>query len=159
MRRWMWALCAVPMALAGCDDRTDDSCAWGGGYDDGSTYGQPGVSFDLSGVHDRLVRAAPADITACFDSDCDRVTLVVDNGQPRCDGAPGGPPDQLTSCSFNRQGDLRITIVRTDGRNYVDGSAHTAAIAVIDHEGERVLSSATQVRFATSSEIIEISPY
>ena len=156
MRRWMWLLCTVPMALGGCSDDDRDGWCDHGGYD-GSGSGQVGVSFDLSGAHDRLEALAPVKIMACFDSDCDTLTLRLDQREPRCEGAPGGPPDQLTGCSFDRAGNLSVSIVRIDNQDYTDGAPHTAAISITDAHDARVLSYAEQVRFSTSG-IVEVTP-
>ena len=157
MRRWMWWLCVAPLALAGCyhddsDDGYDDGGHWGGSY-------QTGLSFDLSGVQDALASIAPVTIKACFDLDCDVLTLAADRQGLRCEGAPGGPPDQLTGCVFSRSGKLRVNIVRVDDVNYGDGRAHTAAIAITDASGQRVLSHAEQVTYSGyESELITITP-
>lgn len=157
MRRGMWWLCLTPLALAGCyRDDSDDGWRHGGWGGDSS---QTGLSFDLSAVQGRLLASAPVTIKACFDDDCDVLELVSDRQGSRCQGPPGGPPDQLTGCVFGRAGDLRVNIVRIDGLDYGDGRAHTAAISITDQRGERVVSHAEQVSYSGhETELITIRP-
>jgi hypothetical protein len=158
MRRGMWWLCLTPLALAGCyHDDSDDR--WGEGDCSGDASYQTGLSFDLSAVQRQLEASAPVTIKACFDVDCDVLDLVVDRQGSRCEGAPGGPPDQLTGCVFSRAGDLRVNILRIDGRDYGDGRPHTAAISITDQRGERLLSHAEQVSYSGhETQLITITP-
>ncbi|MCS6902008.1 MAG: hypothetical protein NZX77_19875 [Polyangiaceae bacterium] len=145
MHRWLFFLGLFPLSLAGCyhDDEMDRS-DWGGRCD-------TGVAFQLSSLQDLLDKHEPTTIRVCFDRSCDQLTLFGRRGQYCCEGAPGGPPDQLTWCDFSEKGDLSIAILRIDDQEYGDNAPHTAAISIRDGKGQLLFSHAEAVRFRPNS--------
>jgi hypothetical protein len=108
-----------------------------------------GVSIDLGNVARRFEGKLPVSVMACFDDDCDEVTLVAAARGLVCDGKEGGPLDQLTSCSLGSDGSLHMDIARVDGATYTDGREHTAAVSVLDQGGELVFQKAAAVSLGT----------
>jgi len=149
MRRLLYLLGLIPLSLVGCyhDESSHDRV--GGGW--GEAACDTGVSFDLSGVQDRLDSHAPVTIRACFDKDCDELTLAGTEGKRTCTGGPGGPPDQLTGCRFYRDGSVTVDILRVDQQDYTDGKMHTVAISFQDSAGERIYSHAEAISFGSGS--------
>jgi hypothetical protein len=106
-----------------------------------------GVSFDLSDLQDQLVSEGAVEIRACFNDSCDELTLRQDRDQQLCEGAPGGPPDQLTWCQFHKNGQVQINILRVDGAYYQDQAPHTVALSIKDRRGGRLQSHVEVLRF------------
>jgi hypothetical protein len=143
----------VSLALIGCGD---DRAGHHGGSDcqgsdnDGSQVAascEIGVSFDLGALDTGIEAALPVRVKACFDRDCDVLTIVEQNGRRSCTGAPGGPLDQLTSCQIGADGKVAIHILRVDDADYADGQPHTAAISLQNQQGLIVDSFAKSVTF------------
>jgi hypothetical protein len=145
MHRWLYLLGLLPLSLAGCHhEEHAEHLDHGRGCD-------VGVSFDLSAIQGHLDKQAPATVRVCFDKSCDELTLKSDREQRWCEGAPGGPPDQLTWCNFRKDGSVRIEILRVDGQDYSDGAPHTAAITARNEDGARIYAHAEVVRFNARS--------
>lgn len=147
------------LALAGCyhDESSEYEGPRGGSCRGHGRGCEVGVSFVLTDLQDRLDRYSPVSIRACFDQSCDELTLIVSEDGRRCEGAPGGPPDQLTGCNFHKDGTVSVDILRVDDQNYFDGLPHTAAISLRDSSGERLFSQAETVSFeAVTCELTEI---
>ena len=145
MRRWLYLLAILPLSLAGCyrehDMEKDDS----GGCSRGC---EAGVSFELEAIQSTLDEMTPVTLRVCFDQSCDELTLSSSQDQRWCDGAPGGPPDQLTWCDFSPRGAVSVDILRVDGASYHDNQPHTAAISIKDARGQLLHSHAEVVRFS-----------
>lgn len=145
MHRWLFFLGLFPLTLAGCyhDDEMHRS-GTGGRCD-------TGVAFQLSSLQDLLDKHEPTTIRVCFDQSCDELTLRGRRGQYWCEGAPGGPPDQLTWCDVSKNGAVSVAILRVDGQDYSNNAPHTAAISIRDGKDQRIFTHAEVVRFNESS--------
>jgi hypothetical protein len=143
MHRWLFLLGLFPLSLAGCYHDEMHRSDWGGRCD-------IGVAFQLSSLQDLLDKHEPTTVRVCFDRSCDELTLRGRQGQYWCEGAPGGPPDQLTWCDF-QNGRVTVAILRVDGQDYGNNAPHTAAISIRDGKAQRIFSHAEVIRFSESS--------
>ena len=142
----------LSLALIGCSDEHHRGHHGSDGDPDDSEVSicNAAVRFQLADIDAQIEGALPVRIKACFDRDCDVLTVIEKEGRKTCTGAPGGPPEQLTSCEIGSDNKLSILIVRVDGDDYTDGRDHVAAISLQNQQGLLVDSFSKAVSFESA---------
>lgn len=134
------------LAIVGCGDQHE--------MRDHSTC-RDGVEMSLPDFEQRFGADVPLELRACFDEDCDDVRIIRATKSATglaCDWDPGGPPSQLTSCETLRDGSVRISIARVDGRSYAGGASHVVALSLRRTDGSFVYAHAEATTLPTTIE-------
>ena len=143
----MMSLMLGAASVAGCGEHDERTMSY-------STC-RDGVELTLPDFEQRFGAAVPLELRACFDEDCDDVRIIRGNKSGAglaCDWDPGGPTTQLTSCETPRDGSVRISIARVDGRSYADGASHVVAISLRRADGTFVYAHAEPTTLPTRVE-------
>jgi hypothetical protein len=143
------------LAVVGCDGDDHHGHHRSGGDTTDVAPCNAAVRFDLSDIDAGIEKALPVKIKACFDRDCDVLTVSEQNGHKVCSGAPGGPPDQLTSCEIGADNKLSVLIVRVDGADYWDGQDHVAAISLQNQQALLVASFSEALNYGSQDSCLE----